>query len=179
MVEMIDQDTLSKLMAMIMCGVQYDKKRYIIYAVQREKEDVNVFVSKLVQNSQGMVMDYQFENGEKETLEKIIQRIFNKEPADILAKDGISLFRNFKLSDINYFDIEQCYVTTVLTSFIKDCMIHYQLLDKQALAVPKVEVMESKKKFNEGFISNLVLIILGITLIIFCIVILYELFLKK
>lgn len=179
MVEVIDQDTLSKLMAMILCGIQYDKKRYIVYVIRREQEDANVFVSRLVQNSQGMVIDYQFENGEKETLEKIVQRILSKESKESLAKDGIVLFRNFQLSEINYFDIQKCYVTTVLVSLIKECMIYYELLDEQALKVPTVEVVESKKKFNEGFVSSLVLIILGIVLIIFCIVMIYGFFFKK
>ena len=164
MVEVIDQDTLSKLMAMILCGIQYDKKRYIVYAVRREQEDANVFVSRLVQNSQGMVIDYQFENGEKEALEKIIQRILSKESKESLKKDGIVLFR-VQLSEINYFDIQKCYVTTVLVSLIKECMIYYELLDEQVLKVPTVEVIESKRKFNEGFVSSLVLIIFGIVLI--------------
>ena len=58
-------------------------------------------------------------------------------------------------------------------------MIYYELLDEQVLKVPTVEVIESKRKFNEGFVSSLVLIIFGIVLIVFCIVVIYGFFFKK
>lgn len=179
MLEIIDQDTKVKMMALILCGIQYDSKRYVVYCVRREGNDANIFVSKLVQNSQGLVMDHQFENGEKDVIEKIIQRFLSKENSERLKADGILLFRDFELVGMNCFHIENCYVTTVTISLIKQLMIDYGLADERVFEQPVAEFVASKRKFNEGFVSNLVLIILGITLIIFCLGIVYDVFLAK
>lgn len=173
MVEVIDSDTGAKMMAMIFAGVQYDGEKYVVYCVRREKEDANVFVSRLVRNSQGYAMDHEFRNGEKEVMEGILQRILNKESKDCLAKDGIQLFLDFELSGILYYDINLCYVSTVQVSFLKECMIYYELVDKRVLERPVVEVKEDHHFFNEGFVGNLFLIFFGICLIGFCIFVVY------
>lgn len=179
MVEIIDIDTGTKMIAMIFGSVKYDKEKYVIYCVRREKDDANVFVSKLVQNSQGYAIDHEFRNGEKEVIEGIIQRILSKVSKDSLEKDDIQLFSDFDLIGVNYFDIKKCYVSTVSIDFIKECMIHYGLVSERVLDRPVIEVKDEKKKFNEGFVSSLLLILLGISLIGFSLFILYDVFMKK
>ena len=78
MVEIIDKNTMNKVMAMIMGGFSYNDDNYIIYCVRREKDDANIFVSKLLKNSQGYVIDYNFDNGEKSVLDKVVQRLLSK-----------------------------------------------------------------------------------------------------
>ena len=65
MVEIIDDNTNRKMMAMILCDICYKDDYYVIYAIQREKDEANIFVSKLVKNSNGYVFDYNFSNDEK------------------------------------------------------------------------------------------------------------------
>lgn len=178
MVEIIDKETGTKLIALVLCGIGYGDYEYVVYSVRRGKEDANVFVSKVVCNSEGMVLDSCFENGEKEILEGFVQRIFNKEDKKHLEEDGIQLKQGVHLEGICYFDIEKCYVTTILVSYIKECLLFYQLLDKEMLNRPVVQVREDKRKFNEGFVSNAILILLGVIILVFCLGILYEVFVK-
>ena len=168
MIEIIDKDTGMKMMAMVICGFSYDERQYVVYTIKRDHDEANVFVSKLVSNSQGLVFDHQFANGEKEVLDGIVQRIFSKRMKSEFVEDGILLFRDVHLGEINYFDIEKCYVTTILVSLVKECMLFYDLVSKRVFERPVVEVVESEKKFNEGFASNVVLIVLGGILVVFC-----------
>lgn len=167
MIEIIDQETNQKIMAMILCSICYKEDCYIIYVVQRSKDEANVFISKLIKNSQGYVMNHYFENGEKEVLEKIVQRFLNRESREVLENDGFSILEDINLDEINYFDIEKCYVSTVSKTLIKNCLIYYRLVNEKLFEQPIVEVVEDKRLFNEGFVSNVVLIVLGVIILCF------------
>ena len=169
MIEIIDQDTNQKLMAIILCCICYNDDCYIIYAVQRSKEEANVFVSKLIKNSQAYVMNHSFENGEKEVLERIVQRFLNREKREELMADGFSILDDIKLDELNYFDIKKCYVSTVSKALIKDCLIHYGLVNEKLFDQPVVEVVEDKRKLSEGFASNILLIVFGLIILGFSI----------
>lgn len=170
MVEIIDQETNKKVMAMVLCSICYKDDCYIIFAVQRDKEDANIFVSKLIKNSRSYVMNNNFENGEKEALEKVVQRFLNRESRSVLESDGFSIIDDISLDEINYFNIKECYVSTVSKKLIKDCLISYNLVNEKIFKQPVVEVIDDNRKFNEGFASNIVLIIFGIFILIFSIV---------
>lgn len=170
MIEVIDQETNQKMMAMIFGGIQYQNDRYVVYCIRRDKMDANVFVSKLVQNSQGDVMDTNFDNGEIKVLEGIIQKILSKRSKKEIEKDGFSFFTDFSWDGVNYFDINKCYITTVPRNLIKECMIYYGLVREEIFDQPVIEVV-SPKKFNKGFISNVILILFGIAVLIFSMVI--------
>lgn len=173
MVEVVDKDTNQKMIAMIICSICYNGGCYIIYTIRREKEDANVFVSKLIRNSQGYIMDHDFENGEKEVLENIVQRFFNRESKEVLESDGFSILDNVELNDKNYFDIKKCYISTVSKELIKNCLIHYGLVSSKMFEQPIIEVIEDKRKFNEGFVSNVVLIVFGIFILCFSIFVIW------
>jgi len=51
-------------------------------------------------------------------------------------------------------------------------MIFYQLVSERVFNRPVVEVIESKKKFNEGFASNIALIIMGLVVVVFSVYVL-------
>ena len=173
MIEVIDRDTNQKMIAMIFCSICYRGDCYLIYCIRREKDDANLFVSKLVQNSQGYVMDSNFLNGEKEVLDNIVQRLLNRDSIEVLEKDGFSIQRDVTLDGVCYFDIERCYVSTVSKTLIKECLIYYHLISEKLFDQPVIEVASDKRKFNEGFISNIALIIFGIILVLFCIWVIY------
>ena len=48
-------------------------------------------------------------------------------------------------------------------------MIFYKLVTEKTLEKPVVEIVEDKKIFNEGFVSNIFVILIGIAVIIFSI----------
>lgn len=174
MIEIIDQETEKKIMAMILCSICYKGDCYIIYAIQRDKGEANVFVSKLVKNSRGYVMNHWFANGEKESLEKMVQRFLNRESREVLEGDGFSILDDIVLDELNYFDIKKCYISTVSKSLIKDCLIHYGLVNERIFEQPVVEVVEDKRKFNEGFASNIVLIVFGIFIVAFSVFVIWN-----
>lgn len=173
MIEVIDKDSNQKMMALVLCGICYSGDCYLIYSIRREKDDANLFVSKLVQSSQGYVMDFNFENGEKQVLDTFIQRLLNKEKRDVLESEGFSIMKDIQIEGIQYFNIDICYVSTVLRVTIKDCLIYYGLVSEKLFDQPVVEVIEDKRKFNAGFVSNVALIIFGIGLVIFSIWVIY------
>ena len=49
-------------------------------------------------------------------------------------------------------------------------MIFYKLVTKKTLERPVVDIVEDKKFFNEGFVGNIFLILLGIIVIVFTII---------
>ena len=176
MVEVTDKETNQKLMAMIVCGICYKKDCYIIYCIRREKEEVNLFISKLIQSSQGYVMDNNFSNGEKKVLDDMVQRLLNMESKEQLGKDGISILKDIVLTDNHYFDIEKCYVSTVPRKLIKNCLVYYQLLNEKMLEPPVVEVVDDRRIFSEGFASNLALIFLGVAVLVFSLIFIWNVF---
>lgn len=173
MIEVIDKESNQKMMALILCGICYRGDCYLIYCIRRDKEEANLFVSKLIRNSQGYVMDFNFENGEKQVLDVLIQRLLNKEKMDVLENDGFTIMKDVHLDGIQYFAINTCYVSTVSRSVIKDCLIYYELVSEKMFDQPVVEVVEDKRKFNEGFVSNIALIVFGVVLVVFSIWVIY------
>lgn len=165
MIEIINVDSV-KMMAMVIANVRYMKDNYIIYCIEREGEDANIFVSKLKLTSDGYIFDNNFLNGEKRVLENLIKKIINK---DDIVSDGYIISNDIVLGDVNYFDVEKCYVSTVSKKQIKDIMIFYKLVTEKTLEKPVVEIVEDTKIFNEGFVSNIFVILFGIGVIIFSI----------
>lgn len=166
MIEIIDTSSKCKMMAMVMANIKYDKTNYIVYCIDRGKGDANIFVSKLVVTSDGYTFNSKFKNGEKELLDGIVKKIINKEN---LEKSGFVISNDIELSDINYFDIDKCYVSTIAKKHIKNIMIFYKLITKKTLERPVVEIVDDERFFSEGFLGNIFLILFGVGVIIFCI----------
>ena len=174
MVEVMDRVTLKKLMAMILCGIRSQESSYLIYCVRRNKEDVNIFVSKLIKGSLGYVIDSNFLNGEKEVLDNIVKRLLNKEIMESLEKNGFSIIDKVELDSSLSFDIDKCYVSTVNRGLIKECLIFYDLVNESMFNQPIVKVVDDKRIFNEGFASSIVLIIFGGIVLLFSIFVVYN-----
>lgn len=175
MIEIIDRKTAQKMMAMILCGVSYQDDCYLIYCIKRDKENANVFVSRLIKGSLGYVIDDGFSNGEKEVLDNVIKRLLNRESFEVLENDGFGIMKNIEMDSNLTFDIDKCYVSTVTRGLIKDCLIYYELVNEKIFNQPVVEVVDDKRKFNEGFASSVVLIIFGVVILIFSCVVIYGL----
>jgi len=170
MVEVIEKNTGTKMMAVMFGKLMYQEESYAIYCIRRGKEDANIFVSRLLKTSEGLALDDDFVNGEKEVIEGIIKKLLSKISLLELEQDGFSLSKEIDLSEGLSFDSKKCYVTTVPRNLIKECMIEYQLVTESIFEVPLVEVQE-EKLLNKGFISNVILIVFGIVVIIFCLVV--------
>ena len=161
MVEVIDKKTAQKMMAMVMCGICYQGDCYLVYCIKRDNKDVNVFVSKMFKGSLGYIIKSDFLNGEKEVLDAVVKRLLNRDNKEKLETDGFNIFNDFELDSNLSFDIEECYISTIPRSLIKDCLIFYGLVNEKMFEQPVVEVVDDKRMFNEGFASSIALIIFG------------------
>lgn len=177
MIEVLDRGSNQKMMAMVMCGISYGNKKYLIYSIRRDEDEVNLFISKLIKSSYGYIMNFDFENGEKEAMALVIKRIMNREDKNKLESDGFIISKDVVLGDELFFDVDKCYVSTILRSLVKDCLIYYELVNEKMFKQPVVEVVDDNKKFNEGFVSNILLIILGVVVVIFSIITICRIFL--
>jgi len=174
MVEIIDKATAHKMIAMILCGICYRDDCYLIYCVRRDKDDANIFVSKLIKGSLGYVIDANFLNGEKDVLDGIVKRLLNKESKNILEDDGFTIMNDIEMDSNLTFDIDKCYVSTVSRKLIKECLIYYGLVNEKKFNQPVVEVVDDKRKFNEGFASSVVLIVFGVIILLFSCFVIYS-----
>lgn len=152
-----------KMMAMVMGNLIYGNDKYIVYCIDREKDEVNIFVSKLIISSEGYTFSDNFNNGEKEMLDGVVLRIINKED---IEKDGFKFNNDIELRDVNHLDIDKCYVATINKRVIKEVMVYYNLVTKEVFESPVVGVVEDKRIFNEGFLGSLVIVLFGISVIV-------------
>ena len=168
MIELIDSNSKVKMLVKVITVIEYDSDKYVIYKADRSRDDVNLFVSKLVITSEGYLFKHEFNNGEKEVLDGFIKKIINKEKLEDL---GINLIKVDNFNDVNYFDINKCYVTTISKSILKDVVGFYGVVDND-LSRTIVEVVDDKKVLSEGFVGNMFLIVFGILVVVFSLVVL-------
>ena len=178
MKEFIDETNQVKMMALLICGIQYGDDRYLVYSIRRNQNDANIFVSKLITTSTGYVVSHDFSNGEKEIIDKVIQRIISREDIHLLEKDGYSIFSDISLDATTYFNVDTCYVATVSVKLVKDCLIFYHLVSQDILDSPNVLVVDDTKKFNEGFVGNVFVILFGVFILVFSVCIIISILFK-
>ena len=179
MIEVMDHETSVKLMALILCGIRYDGNLYVVFSIRRHKNDVNLFVSKVIQNSQGLVMDFRFANGEKEVMEKVVMDLINHVSREKLLEQGFVIVDDIQLSGSQVYDIHQCYVSSITLDYLKDMMKYYSFIREDIFEKPVLDVVEEKKVLNDGSFLNILLILFGIFVIIFCVVVVFQVFFKK
>ena len=173
MIELIDIDGNIKFMASIISYIEYGGLLYVLYSIKRDEEEDNIFVSKLVNSSDGYVMDYNFNGGEKEVFDNIVRDIFNKDTIKELESKGIRIVKDIKLSSINKFSVTRCYVSTFKRNIIKECMNNYNLVsDKKNIIVKEKKV----SYFSKSNMSTIISIIFGIVIIILAVIVIFNYF---
>ncbi len=179
MFEVIDQDTSVKMMALPLCKILYQKSRYVIYAIRREKSDVNLFVSKLVENSQGYAMDDSFSCGEKEMFDSLVEKLINLVPLKEIEDLGFSMILDISLTGTQYYCIEKCYISSIPLTKLKEIMKYYSFVRKDMFDSPVLGVQEDKKVLAEGAVGNILFILFGVVVLIFCLVMIFMVIFKK
>ena len=174
MKEIIDEKNQIKMMALLICGISYGEEKYLVFSVKRTMDEANIFVSKLVNASDGMAIDSHFKNGEKDVLDDIVKRILNQENEEVLNKDGFTLIKDVSLTDINSFDVNACYVSTVEEMVVKRCLSFYNIVTNGTLDSPVIEVKDDKRKLNQGAFLNIFFIIFGVIVVVFGIITIFK-----
>ena len=175
MIELIDVDGNIKFMGNIITGIKYGNELYVMYSINRDIDNDNLFVSKLVNNSNGYVMDNSFSGGEKGAMDDVIISILSKESMDKLKNKGIEFVNDISLDDINRFSVTNCYVTTYKKNLISDCINYYGFSvnnNKTNTIVKEKDV----SYFSENNRPSVYLILLGILVIIVSIIVIIKLF---
>lgn len=173
MIEIIEESTNIKMMSLIICSFKYGDNLYCVYAVKRDEENDNIFVSKLVKNSIGFAMDNNFIGGEKESLDGAINRILNKDTIKSLTENGIEILK-IEPTGINKFSKDKCYVTTTKRSLIKECMQNYNLITTTAKT--PVIAIKKEKIITKDKASSFFLILFGAIIIITCLIVIFTIF---
>lgn len=174
MKELIDVDSNAKMMSLVICGIKYGQEMYVMYSIKRDDDNDNIFVSKLVINSEGYVMDNNFSGGEKENLDEVITKIINKDSINSLNDNGIYIVKDFKLGSINKFSVSKCYVATYNRKIVKDIMDIYNLIDINNKR-PVVQIKEVGGN-NKGNFYSIALIVFGLLVLIGCIWVIVDIF---
>ena len=169
MIEVIDKDSLVKMMALILGEVTYENNIYVVFSIPRDKIDTNLFVARLKKNSQGLVMNSDFQNGEKIILENLVKDWLNLVPEKDFIERGFCIIRDIDLSGEQYYSIKECYVGSVPYPKLKEIMQFYSLPNYYLMDQPLLEVRKEKKFFNSGVLGNVFFILFGIVVIVFCI----------
>lgn len=177
MIEVIDNDGM-KRMARVLCGLQYQGSMYVLYFIKRDKESVNIFGSKVILNSEGvLVMDERFSDEEKDWMEHVSRRMFNKDSIEHLKKDEIHFIKDMDLNDgVNRFVVNRSYIATVSNDDISVVLMYYDLEGNDAKSVIKLH--ESKKKMDGEVWKNMSLIILGMVVLSICIYFIISVLIK-
>ncbi|MEE3343595.1 MAG: hypothetical protein VZS44_05855 [Bacilli bacterium] len=175
MYELINETNNIKMMALIICTFKYGNIDYCLYSIERDPNEDNIFVSRLVTNSQGYTLDSNIKDDEKGALENIITTFLNKTSLENLKKQGLEL-TNLELNGINKFNQKKCYITTYNKTLLRECMLHYKL-DVPNPNTPLVKIKKSKP-INKGNYDNIILLILGIITIIVCILVVIKILSK-
>ncbi len=166
MYELIDENKNIKMMALIICTFTYGNTNYCLYSIDRDKNDTNIFVSKLVTNSLGYTLDSDISNDELEALGDVVALFLSKVSLDQLKEQGFDL-TDLKLSGINKFNEENCYLTTCNKDILKEVMLNYNL-EIPNNNTPIIKVKKSKP-VNKSNIGSILGLILGILTLIICI----------
>ena len=167
MYELIDENNNIKMMALIICTFTYGNNPYCMYAIDRDNNDTNIFVSKLVTNSLGYTLDSNLSEDEKKALEDIIASFLSKESINSLKEKGFNI-TNIKLNGINKFNEKKCYITTYNKGILKEVMLNYNL----EIPNKNTPIIKMKKSapINKSNIGSILGIILGVLTIIICLI---------
>ena len=172
MLELIDVDGDIKFLSSIFCYINYGNSLYVIYSIKRDSDNDNLFVSKLVNSSDGYTMDNNFSGGEKEALDDVIASILNKDSISSLEEKGITFVKDISLSDINKFSVTKCYVTTFRKSLLNECMTNYNLVREKK----KISVVKEKNVsyFSKNNFPIVLLILFGIAIVVVSIIVIFN-----
>ncbi len=177
MIEVIDNAN-NKFSARIMCGVKYKDSLYCIYLIDRDDNTINMFISCVVVNSEGIsTIDSNFNSVLKNELDNMCNKFINKISTDNLLNDGIEIIRDFKLGNgVNKFDVTNSYVGSINKDDINNIYMYYNLTKESSKNIVKIK--ENSKKIDSEYKKNIEAIIFGIISMIIIIILIFFLFKK-
>ena len=168
--EILDVDSNVKMIANVLVMFRINNDNYMFYSINRDEEQDNVFVSKMVKNSEGYTMSCEFVNGEKESLDSIFTMLINGD--DLSNNKSIEIVNDLDIAMYNKFSSSICYVSSCSKNIINNVISRYGR-NSENMAVVRKPVQNESINYN-----NLILVILGVVVLIVCFYVLYVSFVK-
>ena len=124
--------------AYIICGVEIEGSEYVIYQIERDQENDNLFVSKIIQNNDKTFNMINIEDQmEKSEISDIIKELITKavmSNEETIANDSLLLKngKNVKIIDVLFnkeqsINVQKTYVTTVKKKVTETAEKYYKV----------------------------------------------------
>ena len=145
-IKIIDEHGIDRI-ANVVCSIDVDGSDYVIYWIERDNDNDNVFVSKLIKNNDGTSTMINIEDPmEKSNLNEIIKELVThaiNDDNDSLTTNNVQLKngKNIKVSGVLFnkeqnINVQKTYITTVKKSVTKVSETYYRV---QPVVDTKVE----------------------------------------
>lgn len=177
MIEIIDENN-NKMKANIMCRIVFEGIEYCIYLIERDNVSINMFISKIVSNSEGIrSIDSGISSDVKDKLDVICNKIINKVSIDNLNSEGVKIIYDYKLDNgVNKFITNNSYVCTLKKEDINDIYKFYQF--KNNIHSNVVKIKESTNKLDKEDKKNIWAIIFGLISFVIIVLLIFLIIFK-
>jgi len=147
-VKVIDEHSIDRN-ANIICGIDVDGSNYVLYSIERDSDNDNVFVSKLLKNNDGtssmMNIDDSMEKGKlNDVTKELITYAINSESDKTTGSVTLTNGKEVKIFPVLFnreqnINITKTYISTVKKSVTKVSNMYYRIEQKKVDETPIVE----------------------------------------
>lgn len=157
-IKVVDEHGIDRT-ANIICAIQFQKIDYAIYWIERDNENDNIFVSKLLKNIDNTSSFVNIEdNIEKERLSAIVKELIkyavDNEKTNLNEKKITLLNEEILLTSVlvnkeQNINVQKTYITTVKKAVTKVACDFYEVKEENSSSMPIFEDIPSNISFKE------------------------------
>ena len=153
-IKIVDEHGIDRI-ANIVCSIDVDGSDYVIYWIERDNNNDNLFISKILKNNDGTSTMMNIEDSmEKSNLSEIVKELVTTavkdNEHDYLNADNISLKngKNIKISNVLFnkeqnINVQKTYITTVEKAATKVTEKYYHVEKKPEVVMEAAPVVET------------------------------------
>ena len=154
-IKIVDEHGIDRI-ANIVCSIDVDGSDYVIYWIERDNNNDNLFISKILKNNDGTSTMMNIEDSmEKSNLSEIVKELVTTavkdNEHDYLNADNISLKngKNIKISNVLFnkeqnINVQKTYITTVEKAATKVTEKYYHVEKKPEVVMEAAPVVETQ-----------------------------------
>ena len=144
-IKIVDEHGIDRI-ANIVCSIDVDGSDYVVYWIERDNDNDNLFISKLLKNNDGTSTMMNIEDSlEKNNLSDIVKELITyaiKDEKDSIQESSITLKngKTIKISDVIFnkeqnINVQKTYISTVQKSVTKVSEKYYHVDQKPQVAM--------------------------------------------
>ena len=156
-IKIIDEHGIDRT-ANIVCSIDVDGSDYVVYWIERDNDNDNLFISKLLKNNDGTSTMMNIEDSiEKSNLNDVVKELIThaiNDEKDSIDTESVTLKngKNVKIANVLFnkeqkINVQKTYITTVKKSVTKVSEKYYHV--ENTLKVAAEPVLEENKKVSE------------------------------